>query len=367
MLSKLIELFSYCSFSGLTKKDNRSFLEWRQEHMHKQIAFISAVTGTLYIFLSLINRLTLPVESASYISNIQLFLIAPYIFLLSYLTYKKMHYLYIEFMLFLAPIYAATLHIFVLSEFETFNTYQVELYLMIFWIFTISGLRLVHAAMAALIVFFIGVLSAYILYPNELTNLTLHITWMLVSLIFGFSGGYLLEESQKNTFLKQKELEDLARKDKLTGLYNRQKLEENIIKELDESKRYHHAFGLIIFDIDYFKSINDDFGHQAGDDVLVEISKVALKHIRASDTLYRWGGEEFILVCLEVNKEEIELIGEALRKKIESINHPLIGTITVSLGLTISQNEDTARSIINRADKALYMAKNSGRNCWKHL
>ena len=367
MFKKLLEIFLYCSFSGLSKEENRLFIEWRQEQVHKQITYISAITAILYIFLSFINRWSAPQEIASYMANIQLFLIPPFILLVTYLAYAKKKYLYIELALFFAPLYAAAFHLHILSRFENFNIYQVELYLMIFWIFTISGLRLAHATISAFIVFLIGSLSALLFYPSEPTSLIMHITWMLVSLIFGFSGGYLLEESQKSTFLKQIELEELVQIDKLTGLYNRQKLEESIEIELENSRRYKHNFGIIIFDIDHFKSVNDTYGHQVGDSILVEISKVAKEQIRLCDTLFRWGGEEFILICLEVNRSEIELIAQKLKNAVQSRKYPQVTEVTISLGMTINQQNDEIMSIIKRADDALYLAKNSGRNCAKYL
>lgn len=367
MFSKITELFSYYSFSNLDQELNQSFIEWRQEHTYRQIAYISFVTATLYIFLSFINRFILPDESASNIANMQLFIIAPYVFILSFLAYKKKKFLYVELLLFFAPLYALFFHTIILSKFPSPNIYQVELYLMIFWIFTISGLRLIHATITSLIVFITGVVSTYLFYPNEYNYQIMHTAWLLVSLIFGFSGGYLLEESQKSTFLKQKELENLALSDKLTGLFNRFKLEETITNELETATRYNRSFGVIIFDIDFFKSVNDNFGHQVGDEILVNISQTVQQQIRHSDTLFRWGGEEFILICLEVNRSEIELIAENIRQKVEAIQHHQVNKLTISLGVTLRRAEDSVDSIIKRADEALYVAKNSGRNCVKYL
>lgn len=367
MFSRLFTLFSYCSFSGLNKDENKEFIHWRQEQTYKQITYISLVTGMLYIFLSFINRFTAPTEFANYMANIQFFLMPPYIFIVSYLAYKKKNYLYIELLLFFAPIYATFFHLLIQSKFHTFNIYQVELYMMIFWIFTISGLRLVHATIIGIVIFIMGTINAYAFYSSEFTYFVIHIAWMTVSLIFGFSGGYLLEESQKSNFLKQKELQGLAMKDKLTGLYNRLKLDEVLVNELEKSKQYNHNLGVIILDIDFFKEVNDNYGHQIGDEVLIAISTELDKTLRFSDSIFRWGGEEFIILCLEVDKNSIERIAQNVRQKVESIKHTKIKKLTISLGTTISNKTDTMDSIIKRADEALYLAKNSGRNCVKSL
>lgn len=279
----------------------------------------------------------------------------------------KKKYLYIELLLFFAPLYAASWHLLILSKLSSFNIYQVELYMMIFWIFTISGLRLVHATITGLIIFIMGALSAYLFYTTEFTYFIIHLAWMSVSLLFGFSGGYLLEELQKSNFLKQKELESLAMKDKLTGLYNRVKLDEVLLNELEKSKRYQHHFGIILFDIDFFKRVNDTYGHQVGDEVLIDVATTVNSMIRSSDILFRWGGEEFIIICFELNKNAIELISQNIRKKIESMQHTKIDKLTISLGVTLNNQEDNAQSIIKRADEALYLAKHSGRNCVKYL
>ncbi len=321
----------------------------------------------LYILLSTVNRYNAPQEIASLISNIQLFLIVPYILTISYLGHKKKNFLLIETLLFLAPIFAATLHYIVISRLDTFNTYQIELYLMIFWIFTISGLRFIHSVITASIVFFIGAISAYILYQNQFEQLVMHITWMNVSMIFGFSGGFLLQDAQKNLFLKQIELEKIATTDKLTGLNNRMKFNQTLDDELQRALRYKNRIGLMVIDIDHFKSVNDTYGHQVGDEVLIKTSNTLKKNLRESDIIFRWGGKEFTIIALEVNEKTLSTIAQHLRKAIEAVNFDTVGKKTISIGTTISTNGDNQHSIIKRADRALYLAKEAGRNCVKSM
>jgi hypothetical protein len=167
MLEKLKYIFSYYTLCGFNNKDiDKKFNDYKKEHSYKQITYISAVTGILYILLSVVNRYTSPEEISSIISNLQLFIIAPFIFFVSYLGYTKQKFLYLELSLFLAPIFAASFHMYIISHLNSYNTYQTELYLMIFWIYTISGLRFIHSIIISLIVFFIGVIGSYLLYPK---------------------------------------------------------------------------------------------------------------------------------------------------------------------------------------------------------
>lgn len=368
MLKKSIHIFSnYTLFGFHDKKTNINFIHWKQENSYKQITYISLVTGLLYILLSFVNRYTAPPEIASIIANIQLFFIAPYIFIITYMGYYKKNFLYVEILLFLAPIFASTIHLAIISKLDSFNIYQVELYLMIIWIFSLSGLRLVHSLITSIIVFFIGGFGAYFLYQNQIDQLIIHITWMSVSMIFGFSGGLLLQEAQKSTFSKQVELEKLATTDRLTGLYNRLKLDTILNNELQRALRYKYKLGLMIIDIDYFKSVNDTYGHQVGDEVLIKLSNAIKKSMRKSDTMFRWGGEEFIVIALEVNEKSLSQIAQNLREVVEKLDFEKVGKKTISIGTTLSIDEDNLHSIVQRADKALYEAKQAGRNCVKSM
>ena len=279
------------------------------------------------------------------------------------MSYTKKNFLYIELLLFLAPLYAASLHTYIMSHLNSYNSYQTEIYLMIFWIYTISGLRFFHAIIASVLVFSISVISSYIFYPNQFDLFIIHTSWAFSSLVFGFVGGYLLQESQKETFLKQLELEDLASTDKLTGLYNRVKLDEVLSQELKRAQRYNYSVGLLLLDIDFFKLVNDTYGHLSGDKFLVELSKHLKEQIRSSDTAFRWGGEEFIIIVPQVDKEGLMKLAKNLRTVIEGASFSQVGKQTISIGSTISSVTDAIISLIQRADKSLYKAKNSGRNC----
>ena len=161
---------------------------------------------------------------------------------------------------------------------------------------------------------------------------------------------------------KNTELNKLAITDRLTGLYNRLKLDEALKKEFARYSRSSSSFGIILIDIDHFKMINDTYGHPTGDIILVSISQLLLSSIRITDIPGRWGGEEFLIICPGTDIKGIEKIAEKLRSIIEAHNFPEIKRCTASFGATICRNDDTIAKIIKRTDEALYEAKKSGRN-----
>lgn len=166
--------------------------------------------------------------------------------------------------------------------------------------------------------------------------------------------------------LLELELIELSQRDTLTGLLNRRYLQEDVSKRIASYKRYKDTFSLAFLDIDFFKKINDTYGHDAGDSVLKEFAVIVNREKRDSDLLARFGGEEFILIFPNTHKSSAAIFLEKLRKVIEDSNHETPAgnvTFTISMGLTeIMDVDKDFDSIVKRADEALYKAKNQGRN-----
>jgi len=160
----------------------------------------------------------------------------------------------------------------------------------------------------------------------------------------------------------EEELLRAATFDRLTGLVNRQALEEKILTEMERARRYSNSFALIMLDLDDFKQINDTFGHLAGDRALSSIAEILRQNVRVVDHVGRWGGEEFMILLTEANGGEAALVAEKLRLAL--IDHKIdeAATVTASFGVTIYRADDTLDSLINRVDGLLYSAKNSGKN-----
>ncbi len=133
------------------------------------------------------------------------------------------------------------------------------------------------------------------------------------------------------------------------------------------AQRFKHFFGIIILDVDHFKEVNDTHGHHVGDQVLVDMADLLKSNVRTTDTLGRWGGEEFLIICPEADEAGTANLAENLRNAIASHKFPVVQSKTASFGVTIHQQGESIKSVIARADKALYVAKNSGRNRVKTL
>jgi len=158
----------------------------------------------------------------------------------------------------------------------------------------------------------------------------------------------------------EKKLESMANTDPLTGCLNRRSLEERFDEQVSTAKRYHQTFGLIMFDIDHFKMVNDNYGHDRGDEILIQVVEQTKQTLREPDIAARWGGEEFVILLPLNNIDETLLTAERLRNmfmKMESSPK-----ITCSFGVTSYQVNDSFTAMIKRADTALYKAKESGRN-----
>ncbi|MCX6075010.1 MAG: diguanylate cyclase [Campylobacterales bacterium] len=160
----------------------------------------------------------------------------------------------------------------------------------------------------------------------------------------------------------KKYAEELSITDQLTQLYNRGYLDKILDKEMNRFGRYGTPMSVIMIDIDYFKEVNDLYGHLSGDRVLIELAQILKSNIRTTDTLGRWGGEEFMIICSQNTLNEALQLAEKLRLAIESYPFPRIGTKTASFGVASVRSNENELGLIQRVDNALYQAKALGRN-----
>lgn len=162
----------------------------------------------------------------------------------------------------------------------------------------------------------------------------------------------------KEAFIQKEAMQQLANTDYLTKLPNRRfverSLHQNIINE--------QHFSIILFDIDYFKDINDTYGHDVGDKVLKEFAYLIKENIREKDTVGRWGGEEFIIIAPDLNIKQAATFSDRIRKLIESSPFTHKAKVTASFGVAEFRDKERAQDILKRADVALYLAKEHGRN-----
>ncbi|WP_287568189.1 GGDEF domain-containing protein [Thermodesulfobacterium sp.] len=185
--------------------------------------------------------------------------------------------------------------------------------------------------------------------------------------------GVIAKEIEKlastELFKRKVELEKLterlkvfAERDFLTQLFNRFKFIEELKKEINHYNRYKTLFSLILFDLDNFKVINDTYGHDRGDYVLKEVSRLIKENIRQTDLPARWGGEEFVILSPSTTKEEALVIAERIRQSIATYPFEEVGKVTISGGVVEYQQGMELSALLKKVDERLYQAKRSGKN-----
>ncbi len=172
--------------------------------------------------------------------------------------------------------------------------------------------------------------------------------------------GVTRDISERKEFEEQ--LSRFALTDPLTGIWNRRHGETLIVGDMYDAKRYGPALSMLMIDVDHFKSVNDQYGHQMGDYVLIEVTRRLTRALRVSDVLARWGGEEFVLLLRFCSEDEAVLQADRLRRLISDQPFADVGTVTVSMGVAQMRDDDDLKSWMARADRSLYEAKAAGRN-----
>ena len=172
-------------------------------------------------------------------------------------------------------------------------------------------------------------------------------------------------EDERRLRRMQKELERLAHTDALTGLYNRRIFMHRLEEEVERVRRHGSALSVLLFDLDFFKRVNDTYGHDTGDVVLAAIARIATEVKRVSDVAARLGGEEFALCCPDADLSGAMKVAERIRQFCEDLelyaDHQTFG-LTVILGVTLVRANETIYNALKRADGLLYQAKQQGRN-----
>lgn len=183
--------------------------------------------------------------------------------------------------------------------------------------------------------------------------------FLLHPVLFGFLFG--LMGSMVQHYIDRLRRESI--RDGLTGLYNHRYFRRELQRRINEAERYGLSLCLAMFDIDHFKQVNDQFGHQAGDVVLQQLADLLTRTTREADIVCRYGGEEFVVLLPETERKEALKLSERIRKGVEEQTFKKVGKITVSGGVAEFPDDETSDTgLIKTADKRLYDAKESGRN-----
>ncbi len=183
-----------------------------------------------------------------------------------------------------------------------------------------------------------------------------------IIMVFFFYRYRIVSKYNQDLQVLNKKLELLSTTDPMTRLYNRRYIDTCIKNAWNLAQRYQTPFSLILLDVDNFKQVNDVHGHNIGDSVLIDMAKILSDHTRKNDIVGRWGGEEFLIVCQQSNAQSAEVVAEKLRRTIAEYNFTQGLSITSSFGVTEFKPDDSINTLVNRVDKALYQAKDNGKN-----
>ena len=211
----------------------------------------------------------------------------------------------------------------------------------------------------AIMIFFITIVMGVPHFYNSITADFL-IQYYISTVLYIFILFYF--KKIISNFIESEILKKYAYYDYLTDIGNRRLLDKWLENEIKRCHKTNHVFSIIYFDIDHFKKVNDKYGHDIGDNVLKEFSFLVKSCISSNDYFGRWGGEEFILILPNQSLTEATQFADNLRQIIEKHSFQYVGQVTSSFGISAFQQNDLSKNIIKRADEALYIAKNNGRN-----
>lgn len=350
-------------FSGFPDRSlEAEFRDWLAPERLRQIAAVAALTALLYVLNAGMNYYVVPPHLFLRMVILRAALVPPLLLLISGLAFRTRRYRLVTVLLMLSPVVASTASFYVYAEVSRMTTQLTELYLMLLWIFVVSGLTLRQAVVSAAATFAVVAYGTFAWLHLNTVQMSYHIFWSFCSVAFGLVGGYLLESASRERFLAQKELEQSAITDELTGLYNRVRLQELLEVELERGRRYQRPFGIMVIDVDHFKDVNDVHGHHVGDELLSDLAGVLRANSRSTDALFRWGGEEFVIAAPETDAGGLQAQAEKLRREVAEHLFPVVGHKSISVGVTSTQEGDTPELLLRRADQALYRAKDQGRN-----
>ncbi|MRI82895.1 MAG: hypothetical protein C6I00_00575 [Nitratiruptor sp.] len=236
------------------------------------------------------------------------------------------------------------------------------------------GVYIKYLTIYLLIVWFSFLIQVYIIFdpmpirpiyyvvPSVLAALLAFIPTILEVRLRRLKEEHDREIQRRSVVVKPKLRVSEGKRDKLTGAINKDAFNEIIGVKIMEAKHMDQPLSMIIFDIDFFKKINDTYGHMVGDKILKEVAEVVRSNIRKSEYFVRWGGEEFIILLPGTSLKGAQMVAEKLRRVIETHQFPEVNRVTCSFGVTQLLQEDTIATFLERADEALYEAKREGRN-----
>jgi len=252
--------------------------------------------------------------------------------------------------------------------------FSIYILILLFGIFRLDTRQFLYASAFILLTYGIDIFLLQIFRPQDISFKIEVFQWIGLAIVLisvSFIGGNIsslrrdLSGSRKQLQSSLIMIREMAIHDDLTGFYNRRRLMELIETENNRCVRTGSVFSLVMMDVDKFKNINDTYGHQAGDNVLMTFSAIIRSVLRKTDFCGRYGGEEFLIVLAETDLQDAKVFAERIRICVEDSFFPDLGSdsrVTVSIGLAQHKTNEDIDKTISRADSAMYKAKKSGRN-----
>jgi len=348
------------SFFNFKNPDlSAKFHDWNWKNSHMKMSVSSAVGAIIYLFYYQINRLIAPEEVLGYMFIVQVCVLPLILFLTTHLslnpkctTYKKVVPL-----LALVPIVVALTVFSIMDEIQNKSMYLIEVYFIIFWVFTISGIRFLHATFSATIVFIISLIATLFISPLPVNAFIFHIFWMSLSFGFSFFIAYKIEYINKSIFMAQEELITTYVAENLRELEEISDVELTIKRELSRYERYHHPFSVLTINIENFREIGDEYGRQIQALVLVELSILIKQQTRLTDLLIPLENHDLFILYQETNGATAMKIAEKLQKNILNNRFTKVGNIIISIAVVSHLKHDSVETILERNEDAMKKAK----------
>ncbi len=345
--------------SGEDAATRTEFATWLRATRMPQVRYIALLTAALYLLYAVIEQLV--TDDAPVLRSLGHVLLVPGMLLaVAALSLRASRQSWMWGVLMVSPLVANAINLSLNIAGPQFLVFAPEIYLSIIWTFAISGLPLRQAFIAALGIVALAVGATLQLEADRAWT---HLLWVFSAFSFGGLSAFFLEAAHKSIFLRQRQLAHSAKVDPLTSLWNRAYVERLFENEQARAERYEVPFSVMLIDIDYFKMVNDTYGHSVGDKVIRQFAELLRQGMRRVDEIGRIGGEEFFVLLPQTRAQQAEASARDLLAQINAFEFDTVGRRTASFGVTEYRAGERRIDTFNRVDRALYAAKAKGRNC----
>jgi len=346
------------------KNLEREFINYYLGRNIRYIRPVILALGLLYMFFIIPDYFLIksPETFMAILANRTIFLL---LVIILFIAIKKVkNYTNLSYWLTIYEILGAISFLVIFGQYESPNyfiqTFGVMIIILGIFLAPNKWANTLIASFLISITFFI--LSAYYIKEIIFAEYSAGIVYVLIVLILSSIASFRSSYYIRKQYVYSRELLIQANTDALTGINNRAKFNEELERWVDYAKRYRTPLSVVIFDFDNFKNVNDTYGHLIGDKVIVDTINIIKGSIRLTDVFARWGGDEFVLLLTNTNKQQAIELTERLRRLISKNVFEKVGKVTCSFGLGMFKENDNADTLINRCDQLLYKAKKEGKN-----